>query len=83
MAPTTPFSHAGLSKKMSIKLKVLPNDQGAFGTILVTDRNSETLEISLIRTFRVPDNGDAHHLPPDCGSFPLYSVRDYAGSLPK
>jgi hypothetical protein len=37
---------------MAVNLKDLPNDQGAFETILVTDRNSETLEISLIHTIR-------------------------------
>jgi hypothetical protein len=83
MAPTAPFSYAGLSKKMSVKLKDLSNEQGAFETILVTDRNSETIEISLIRTIRVPDNGDAYHLPPDCASFTLCLVSDYAESLPQ
>jgi hypothetical protein len=68
---------------MSVKLKDPSNDQGAFETILVTDRNSEIIEISLIRKIRVPDNSDAYYLPPDCGSFPLYSVSDYAESLPQ
>ncbi|QSZ31442.1 hypothetical protein DSL72_001007 [Monilinia vaccinii-corymbosi] len=43
--------------------------------------STELLDISLRRTIRVPENGEAHGLPPDCGAFPIYSVREYAGGL--
>lgn len=41
-----------------------------------------TLDISLRRTIRVPDNKRTYELPPDLGEFPIYNVRDYSSKLP-
>lgn len=41
------------------------------------------LRVSFCRAIRVPDNGRAYNLPPDCGPFPLYSVSDYEEFLPE
>lgn len=41
-----------------------------------------TLDISLQRTIRVPDNTKAYQLPPSIGSFPIYNVRDFTSKLP-
>ncbi|KAE9369834.1 bacterial integral membrane protein-like protein-like protein [Stipitochalara longipes BDJ] len=60
-----------------------PSHNDAFETIRVTDSNSKTLDISLRRTIRVPDNEATYSRPPDYGPFPLYSVSDFEDSLPK
>ena len=41
------------------------------------------LDISFHRTLRVPDGKGDSELPPSMGTFPLYSVANYAESLPK
>ena len=51
--------------------------------IRVTYGGSDELDITLHRTIRVPDNDSSYDLPPDCGQFPLYSVKDYKDKLPK
>lgn len=43
----------------------------------------DVLDISFRRTVRVPDNGDAYDLPPDCGPFPIFSIKQNASKLPK
>ncbi|KAE9369833.1 hypothetical protein N431DRAFT_560557 [Stipitochalara longipes BDJ] len=51
--------------------------------IHVTYGGVDTLDISLRRTIRIPDNGTAYELPPDCGPFPIYSVKQYKSNLPE
>lgn len=46
-------------------------------------RGDQTLKISFQRTIRVPDGKGNSELPPGMGTFPLYSVANYAESLPK
>ncbi len=43
----------------------------------------DELEISFRRTIRVPDGKDNSELPPDLGTFPLYSAADYQRTLPQ
>jgi len=50
--------------------------------IRVTYGGGDTLDISLRRTVRVPDNGSLD-LPPHCDPFPIYSVKEYKSQLPK
>lgn len=40
------------------------------------------MEVSLMRTFRIPDDGRAYPLPPGLGRFPLRHIDDFAASLP-
>jgi hypothetical protein len=40
------------------------------------------MEISFRRTIRLLDDGKVYDNPPDCGLFPLYTVRRYKDSLP-
>jgi hypothetical protein len=40
------------------------------------------LSITLMRTLRIPDDGEDHRLPPGMGQFPLYRVADYASRVP-
>lgn len=51
-------------------------------TIRVTYGGDYKLDISLRRTVRVPDNDTAYDLPPDCGPFPVYSVKNHKSQLP-
>jgi len=51
--------------------------------IEVRGASSEKLEISFQRTLRGADGRGDARLPPNMGSFPLYSVVDYQGKLPK
>jgi hypothetical protein len=39
------------------------------------------LDISFMRTLRVPDDGECHQLPPGFGTFPLVHVDGYAAKL--
>lgn len=58
---------------------------GAFEIIRVSRRccgELRTLDISLQRTIRVPDNAKTYNLPPDMGEFPVYNVSDFASKLP-
>ena len=41
-----------------------------------------TLDISLVRTIRVPDNERTYELPPNLGIFSIYNVEDYSSKLP-
>jgi hypothetical protein len=41
-----------------------------------------TVDISLRRTIRVPDNKTSYELPPDLGAFPIYNVEDFGSKLP-
>ncbi|KAF8860739.1 hypothetical protein BDZ45DRAFT_588036 [Acephala macrosclerotiorum] len=52
-------------------------------TIRIAHGPIATLDISLRRTVRVPDNGNAYDLPPDCGEFPIYAVSQYKDKLPQ
>lgn len=40
------------------------------------------LTISLQRTLRIPDDGNAYPLPPGLGNFPIRHIDDYANRLP-
>lgn len=40
------------------------------------------LNITFHRTFRIPDDGNSHGLPPSLGTFPLRRVDDYANTVP-
>jgi hypothetical protein len=40
-----------------------------------------SLDISFVRTLRVPDDGECHQLPPGFGTFPLVHVEGYAAKL--
>lgn len=56
---------------------------GARDSIRVENRDPRSfLDISLRRTIRVPDNGSSYGLPPDCGTFPIYSVAEFRSTLP-
>jgi len=77
MVSATPSEH------VKIKLTDHTKFTSAFQTISVSDINNKRLDISLGRTVRAPDNGNAYHLPPDCGLFPIYSVKDYNSQLPE
>lgn len=46
-------------------------------------RGKQNLDISFKRTIRVPDGKGDSELPPGMGTFPLYSVTDYAEKMPK
>lgn len=52
-------------------------------TIRIAHGPIATLDISLRRTVRVPDNGNAYNLPPDCGEFPIYAVSQFKDKLPQ
>lgn len=69
---------------LTVKLiKASQNAKGACEAFRVEDSNdNSTLEISLRRTVRVPDNGSSYSLPPDLGAFPIYNVLDYQARLP-
>lgn len=41
------------------------------------------LRISFQRTLRIPDDGDAHALPPGLGRYQLYNVAQFAEKLPQ
>lgn len=55
----------------------------AKNTIKVSRGRTEQLDISFQRTIRVPDGKGDSELPPGMGTFPLYSVANYAEKLPK
>lgn len=44
--------------------------------------NHSYMEISFQRTVRIPDDGGVHDMPPDCGRFPLYPVKEHKSRLP-
>ncbi|KAH7395551.1 hypothetical protein BKA64DRAFT_708946 [Cadophora sp. MPI-SDFR-AT-0126] len=76
-----------VATKLSEELKVFLQEPMVSSTghkvIRVTYGGSDELDITLHRTIRVPDNDLSCDLPPDCGRFPLYSVKDYKDLLPK
>lgn len=51
---------------------------------LATDRVTlgPALDISFLRTLRIPDDGKTYPLPPGLGRFPIRSVDDYASKVP-
>ena len=57
--------------------------RGAKDTVQVCRPFGDKLDISFQRTIRVPDGKGESELPPDMGSFPLYSAADYQETLPK
>ena len=42
----------------------------------------EGLQISFLRTLRIPDDGKTYPLPPGLGRFPIRRVDDYADKVP-
>lgn len=72
-----------LRNELKVTLEDPKKSSSGHKTIRVTCGGGDNLDISLRRTVRVPDNGDAYDLPPDCGPFPIYSVKDYKSQLPK
>ncbi len=50
--------------------------------VVLVQRGNQELEISFQRTIRVPDGKGDSELPPGMGTFPLYSVENYADKLP-
>lgn len=72
---------------LSMGLKVTLHDpmlsSSGHKIIRITYSGGDNLEISFRRTLRVIDNDAPNHLPPDCGSFPIYSVADHESKLPK
>jgi hypothetical protein len=68
------------------ELRVTLADQidssSAYNSIRILQDDEKFLEVSLRRTVRVPDNGQAYDLPPDCGPFPIYSVNKFKHQLP-
>jgi hypothetical protein len=69
--------------ELKITLEDPKKSSSGHKTIRITYGGGDNLDISLRRTVRVPDNGTAYDLPPDCGPFPIYSVKDYNSQLPK
>ena len=43
---------------------------------------SAKLDISFLRTLRIPDDGDTYYLPPGLGDFPLQHVDDHLKTVP-
>ena len=41
------------------------------------------LQVSFMRTLRIPDDGRTYALPPGLGRFPLRRVDDYSGRVPR
>ncbi|CRK36726.1 hypothetical protein BN1708_007158, partial [Verticillium longisporum] len=73
------------NRQLTVSLPSLDHDHGYSrpGSITVAHGNTkDALTLTLNRTIRVPDNQDINALPPSCGQFPLYRVRDYARNLP-
>ena len=68
---------------LSCTLGQSSSTRNANDTIHVTRGNRQTLDISFQRTIRVPDGKGDSELPPGMGTFPLYSVTDYAEKMPK
>ena len=68
---------------LSCTLKQSSSTRKAKDTVRLTRGNQETLDISFQRTIRVPDGKGDSELPPGMGTFPLYSVTDYAEKMPK
>ncbi|KAG4435392.1 hypothetical protein IFR05_009135 [Cadophora sp. M221] len=63
------------SRELSVTLQDLVSS--GHKTIRVTYGGGDHLNISLHRTIRVPDNPR-----PDCGPFPIYSIKEYKEKLP-
>lgn len=71
-----------MANTVKVALTDPASSRGAYDTIEVQDGSGRTLEISLRRTVRVPDNCRKYNLPPDCGPFPLYLVAQHSDKLP-
>lgn len=52
-------------------------------SVLFRSSKEGNLRISFIRTVRIPQDSLDHKLPPGLGKFPLFSVKDFEGKLPK
>ncbi|KAM0324390.1 hypothetical protein ACHAQA_008172 [Verticillium albo-atrum] len=69
------------SRRLTVSLSTFGDSQPH--SIAIAHGNTKNaLTITLNRTIRVPDNQDTNALPPSCGQFPLYRIRDYAHNLP-
>ncbi|CZT42531.1 related to ubiquitin/ribosomal protein S27a fusion protein [Rhynchosporium secalis] len=76
------MSPTPISQQLNVSLKDPMRTSSGYKTIRVTYGGDHPLNISLRRTVRVPDNGSSYNLPPDCGPFPIYSVKQYKDKLP-
>ena len=70
-------------KALDCTLEQSSSYRKAKDVIRVSRGCGEQLEISFQRTIRVPDGKGDSELPPGMGTFPLYSVANYAEKLPK
>ena len=61
--------------------RLVPSDHGKWPDTVALD--NEGLAISFRRTIRVPETETVSALPPDLGAFPLYSVNQFEGKLPR
>jgi hypothetical protein len=51
-------------------------------TLKIKSGRSNVLEVSFMRTVRVPDNGRTYNLPPALGRFPLFNIASFTDRLP-
>ena len=72
-----------MSNRVEINLVKSAGFRGSYKVIHVIDKAIGTLEISLRRTVRVPENWKSYDLPPNCESFPLYSIAEHEAKLGK
>lgn len=70
-------------KALTCTLEQSSSYRKAKDTVRVSRGRTEQLDISFQRTIRVPDGKGDSELPPCMGTFPLYSVANYAEKLPK
>ncbi|KAH6689450.1 hypothetical protein F5X68DRAFT_253779 [Plectosphaerella plurivora] len=67
-----------LHKRVS-HLDVIPTSSYA---IAFGQRKSHDGQISLLRSFRVPEDGKRYDIPQSLGTLPVYDVRSFSGDLP-
>ena len=71
------------SKGLNCTLEESSSYRKANDVVRISRGRLEELDISFQRTIRVPDGKGDSELPPSMGTFPLYSVANYAEKLPK
>ena len=76
--PKTPVTAA-----LNCTLVQSTSTRKAKDTVRIARGQRQNLDISFQRTIRVPDGKGDSELPPAMGTFPLYSVTDYAEKMPK
>ncbi|KAI9643535.1 hypothetical protein NHQ30_008154 [Ciborinia camelliae] len=62
-------------------------DMTGFRKIRISNKEADFLDISLRRTIRISDRSRAEYVkyavPPDCGSFPIFSIDHHKHTLPQ